>query len=308
MVMSPTSDEGKVWFEGKIVDWDEAKIHIMSHVAHYGSGVFEGIRSYDTPEGAAIFRLREHIDRLLASAKCYRMDIPHTKEELIDACREVVKANGLRDAYIRPIAFRDAPSRGLFALDKPVKVAIGTWPWGKYLGEAYREGARCIVSSWRRISPYALPTISKACGHYLNSQLARMEAYEKGCDEAIMLDYRGYVSEGTGENIFLVRDGDIYTPPMEASILVGITRDTVMKLADDSDYPIHERNILHPELYVADEVFLTGTAAEVTPVVEVDNIKIGDGKPGPITRALQKKYEDVVRGRIKRYRKWLTYA
>ena len=304
----PIEEAKFIWMDGRLVPWQEAKIHILSHVIHYGSGVFEGIRCYDTERGPAIFRLDDHIRRLFYSAKVYRMDIPFGFDELVEACKEVVRANGLRDCYIRPIVYRGYGEMGVNPLKSPVNVAIAAWEWGAYLGEALEKGARVIVSTWRRICSDILPPMAKACGHYTNSQLAKMEAVLAGYDEAIMLDIDGYVCEGTGENFFMVKDGVIYTPPPQASILLGITRDTVIRLARDMGYTVVERFISRAELYGADECFFTGTAAEVTPVVEIDGRPVGDGRPGPITRRLQAKYFDVVRGRDERYLDWLTFV
>ena len=304
----PIKEAKWIWMDGRLVPWGEAKIHILSHVIHYGSGVFEGMRCYKTERGPAIFRLEDHIDRLLYSAKVYRMEIPYSREELIEACKEVVKANELEDCYIRPIVYRGYGEMGVNPLNCPVNVAIAAWEWGAYLGEALEKGARVVISSWRRICNDILPPMAKACGHYLNSQLAKMEAVLGDYHEALMLDIDGYVSEGTGENFFMVKDGVLITPPPEASILLGITRDTVIKLARDMGYTVIERFISRAEVYGADECFFTGTAAEVTPIVEVDGRPIGDGKPGPITRKLQAKYFDVVRGKDEKYLHWLAFV
>ena len=304
----PIEESKYIWMNGKLVPWQEARIHILSHVIHYGSGVFEGIRCYRTKRGPAVFRLGDHIRRLFHSAKAYFMEIPYTQEELQKACVEVVRANGLEECYIRPVVYRGYGEMGLNPLNCPVEVAVAAWRWGRYLGRAFEEGARVIVSSWRRISSETLPTTAKGCGHYLNSQLAKVEAIKAGCDEAIMLNVDGYVSEGTGENFFIVRDGVLYTPPVEASILPGITRDTVMRLASDMGYKVVERFISRGEIYTADECFLTGTAAEIVPVVVVDGRSVGDGKPGPVTRRIQEAYLRVVRGEDSRYEDWLTYV
>mgnify|MGYP000002777448 CR=1 FL=1 len=304
----PIEESKYIWMNGELVPWREARIHILSHVIHYGSGVFEGIRCYRTKRGPAVFRLGDHIRRLFHSAKAYFMEIPYTQEELQKACVEVVRANGLEECYIRPIVYRGYGKMGLNPLNCPVEVAVAAWRWGRYLGRAFEEGARVIVSSWRRISSETLPTTAKGCGHYLNSQLAKVEAIKAGCDEAIMLNVDGYVSEGTGENFFIVRDGVLYTPPVEASILPGITRDTVMRLASDMGYRVVERFMSRGEIYTADECFFTGTAVEIVPVVVVDGRPIGDGKPGPVTRRIQEAYLRVVRGEDSRYEDWLTYV
>ncbi len=294
--------------DGELVSWENAKVHVMTHALHYGSAVFEGIRCYKTDEGAAIFRLKEHIDRLFFSASIYRMKIPFTKEEIMRACIEVVKANEFEECYIRPLVYRGYGEMGVNPLNVPVKVAIMAWEWGAYLGKAQEVGARVIISTWVRPAPNMLPMMAKVSGHYTNSQLAKIEAVEKGADEAILLDHRGYISEGSGENIFIVKDEVIYTPPTYASILVGITRDSVMRIARDLGYTVMEKDITRTELYNADEAFFTGTAAEVTPIVEVDGIKIGDGMPGPITRKLQKAFWEVVHGKNKKYIGWLTFV
>ncbi|MHA1593171.1 MAG: branched-chain amino acid transaminase [Candidatus Baldrarchaeia archaeon] len=297
-----------IWMDGELVSWENAKVHVMTHALHYGSAVFEGIRCYKTDEGAAIFRLKEHIDRLFFSASIYRMKIPFTKEEIMRACIEVVKANEFEECYIRPLVYRGYGEMGVNPLNVPVKVAIMAWEWGAYLGKAQEVGARVIISTWVRPAPNMLPMMAKVSGHYTNSQLAKIEAVEKGADEAILLDHRGYISEGSGENIFIVKDEVIYTPPTYASILVGITRDSVMRIARDLGYTVMEKDITRTELYNADEAFFTGTAAEVTPIVEVDGIKIGDGMPGPITRKLQKAFWEVVHGKNKKYIGWLTFV
>lgn len=306
--MTEVKPQKFIWFDGELVKWKDAKIHVVSHVIHYGTGVFEGIRAYKTDKGSAIFRLKEHLKRFYYSAKVYRMNIPYNLDELVEACKLVVRENGLNNAYIRPIALKDCADMSLNAKDYPVRVAIAAWHWKTYLGEAYIKGCRCKVSSWRRIPPFSLPVAAKACGHYLNSQIARMEADVDGYDEAIMLDYRGFISEGSGENIFLVKNGELFTPPVHASILVGVTRDTLIKISKDSGYRVYERDLTLSELYFADEAFFAGTAAEVTPIVEVNGIKIGDGRPGKITKKLQKMYEDAVRGRIGKYIQWLTFV
>lgn len=304
----PLTESKYIWMDGEFIPWKEAKIHILSHVVHYGSAVFEGIRCYKTEKGPAIFRLKEHIDRLYFSASIYHMKIPYTKEQLINACKEIVKANGLQECYIRPIVYRGYGEMGVNPLNLPVKVAIAAWVWGPYLGKAKEEGARVIISTWRRFAPDAIPSMAKSSGPYMNNQLAKIEAVERGVDEAIMLDYRGFVSEGTGENIFIIKNNILYTPPLEASILPGITRDSIIKIAKDLKYTVIEKDLTRAELYHADEVFFTGTAAEVTPIVEIDGIKIGNGKPGPITRKLQEIFFKIAKGEEEKYLKWLTYV
>ncbi|MHC1589424.1 MAG: branched-chain amino acid transaminase [Candidatus Hecatellaceae archaeon] len=297
-----------VWVNGRLVGWDEAKVHVLTHALHYGSSVFEGIRCYETSRGPAIFRLKEHMERLEKSAKIYMMKLPYTVEELCMAAVEVVKANGLKECYIRPIAFRGTGEMGLQA-QNPVEMAMAAWPWGPYLGEeGQKKGIRVKVSSYIRPPPHSLPMNAKAGGHYLSSILAKMEAVKAGYDEAIMLDHRGFVSEGSGENIFIVKDGVLYTPPLYASILLGITRDTVMVLANDMGYKVAEEDLTRSMLYTADEAFFTGTAAEVTPIREIDDRPVGGGQPGPITMKLLKEYKEVVHGRKPKYDKWLTYV
>ena len=296
-----------IWMDGKLVGWDEAKVHVLTHALHYGSSVFEGIRCYETSRGPAIFRLRDHMERLERSAKIYLMELPYTVDELCQAVVETVRANGLKECYIRPIAFRGSGEMGLQALN-PVQVAIAVWPWGPYLGEeGQKKGIRVRISSYVRPPPYSLPMNAKAGGHYLSSILAKMEALRSGYDEAILLDHRGFISEGSGENIFIVRKGILFTPPPWASILPGITRDTIMVLARDLGFKVYEEDITRGMLYEAEEAFLTGTAAEVTPIREVDGITIGEGKPGPVTLKLQAEYKATVRGEKPEYEGWLTY-
>jgi branched-chain amino acid aminotransferase len=292
---------------GEFVAWEDAKVHVLTHGLHYGTGVFEGVRCYDTvSHGPAVFRHQEHIDRLFRSAELYYMPIPYSPEELRQATLELIGRNGLRSCYIRPIAFRGYGTMGLFPLDAPVEVSIAVWEWGSYLGEeGKRNGVRAKVSSWRRMSQDALIPQAKASGQYLNSVLAKIESHKAGYDEAILLDEGGYVCEGTGENLFVVRGGVIYTPPLSTSQLEGITRASVIEIARDLGYEVVERNISRAELYLAEELFCTGTAAELTPIREVDDHPIGEGKPGPITRAVQDAFEDALHGRSDRYAKWL---
>jgi len=302
----PITEVEKIWLNGKFIDWKDAKVHVLTHALHYGSGVFEGIRCYKTPKGPAVFRLREHINRMFDSAKIYFMDIPYSKEEIIDAIKELIKINKLEECYIRPIAFRGYGEMGLNPRNVPVEVAIAVWPWGTYLGEeGLKNGIRAKISSYMRISPNILPPSAKATGQYINSILAKLEALDSGYDEAIMLDFRGFVSEGPGENIFVIKNDIIYTPPENASILVGITRDTIITIAKDMGYEIREVEITRSMLYTADEVFFTGTAAEVTPIREIDGRKIE--KPWPITSKLQEKFFEIVHGKDKKYEKWLDY-
>ena len=292
-----------IWMNGDFVPWDEAKVHVLSHGLHYGTGVFEGIRAYDTERGTAIFRHGEHLERLAKSAELYYLNLPYSIEELREATHELVRRNGLESCYIRPLAFRGYGEMGLYAQTAPVEVAIAVWPWGAYLGEeGKRRGVRAKISSWRRISPDSLITQAKASGHYLNSILAKVETTQTGFEEAIMLDHTGMVAEASGENIFIVRDGEIATPPA-GTILDGITRKTVMRIATDLGHPLTERPIAPSELTLAQEVFLTGTAAELVPVREVDDHVLG--APGEVTRGIQEKLDDALHGRAPEYVEWL---
>jgi branched-chain amino acid aminotransferase len=303
------NENGKIWFNGEFVNWKDANIHVLSHVVHYGSSVFEGIRCYNTKNGPAVFRLREHAQRLLNSGKIYRMDIPYTVDELCNAIIETIKINDLKDCYIRPIAFRGYKELGVYPLKCPLETVIAAWEWGKYLGEeAIENGVDLGVSTWRRMAPNTLPNMAKAGANYMNSQLAKMESVFNGFDEAIMLDYSGMVSEGSGENIFLVKDDVIYTPHSSLSILSGITRDSVIKLAEDEGIKVTEEPIPREMLYLADEIFLTGTAAEITPVRSVDKIKIGTGKRGPVTEKLQTRFFNIVEGVAEDKFGWLTFV
>jgi branched-chain amino acid aminotransferase len=295
-----------IWMNGDFVAWEDAKIHVLTHGLHYGTGVFEGIRAYDTELGTAVFRHQDHLDRLFKSAELYYMPIPYAPEELRSATHELIGRNGLTSCYIRPIAYRGYGQMGLFPLEAPVDVAIAVWSWGAYLGEeGKRTGIRAKVSSWRRISPDSLIPQSKASGQYLNSVLAKIESQKAGYEEAILLDHHGNVCEGSGENIFVVREDQIVTPPQSASILDGINRKSVMQIARDLGHEVVERNVARAELYLADEVFLTGTAAEMCPVREIDDHAIGDGRPGSVTREIQVTFEDALNGRAERYREWL---
>jgi len=295
-----------IWMNGDFVAWEDAKVHVLTHGLHYGTGVFEGIRCYETDRGPAIFRHQEHLDRLFSSAELYYMPVPYTREALREATHGLIGRNGLRSCYIRPIVFRGYGQMGLFPLDAPVDVSIAVWEWGAYLGEeGKRKGIRAKVSSWRRISPDSLIPAAKASGQYLNSVLAKIETHKAGYEEAILLDDLGHVCEGSGENIFVVRDGVIVTPPTPASILGGITRASVTQIARDLGYEVVERDIARAELYLADEVFMTGTAAELVPVREIDDHAIGTGTPGPITIKVQAEFEDALHGRNPRYAEWL---
>src|SRR4051795_5607487 len=289
---------------GELVAYEDAKVHVLTHALHYGTGVFEGVRAYETPRGTAIFRHADHIDRLFRSAALYHMEMPYSKEEIRAATHETIARNGLKACYIRPLVFRGAGPMGLFPLDCPVEVVIAVWEWGAYLGdEGKQRGVRAKVSSWRRISPDSLIPHAKASGQYLNSVLAKIAARKAGYEEAILLDDKGYVCEGTGENIFLVRDGVIYTPGHTNGILDGINRKSVIEIAKDLGYEIVERDIGRAEMYLADEFFLTGTAAELVPAREIDDPP--PGPPGEVTRAIQSVFEDALSGRDERYAKWL---
>jgi branched-chain amino acid aminotransferase len=295
-----------IWMNGEFVAWEDAKIHVLTHGLHYGTGVFEGVRCYDTELGPAVFRNAEHVERLFRSAALYYMDIPFSPEQMRSATLELVARNGLRSCYIRPIAYRGYGTMGLNPLDATVDVTIACWEWGVYLGEeGASKGVRAKVSSWRRISSDSLIPHAKASGQYLNSVLAKVEAVKSDYDEAILLDDHGYVCEGTGENVYVVRDGVIATPGQGNAILDGITRRSIIQIARDLGYTIVERDVSRAELYLADEVFLSGTAAEVVPVREVDDHKVGTGEPGEITRVLQSAFDDAIHGRSERYREWL---
>lgn len=303
----PITKVKKIWMNGKFVEWDKAKVHVLSHALHYGSGVFEGIRCYNTKKGPAIFRHREHMQRLFESAKIYFMKIPYSSTQLMEATKKLIKVNKLKECYIRPIVFRGYGEMGLNPLKNPVEVAIAVWPWGTYLGEeGLKKGIRVKISSYQRISNNSLPPNAKACGQYINSILAKLEALECGYEEAVLLDERGLVSEGPGENIFMVKNGVIYTPPLHAGVLPGITRDSVIKLARDMNFKVIECDISRGQLYTADELFFTGTAAELTPIREIDSRVIG--KPGKITKKLQDKFFQVVRGEDSTYEMWLDYV
>jgi branched-chain amino acid aminotransferase len=295
-----------IWHNGELVAWEDAKVHVLTHGLHYGTGVFEGERAYDTARGPAIFRHHDHLARLLKSAELYYMPVPFSLEELRSATHELIAANGLAECYIRPIVFRGYGQMGLNPLDCEVTVSIAAWPWGAYLGEqAALEGVRAKVASWRRISSDSLIPHAKASGQYLNSVLAKVEATKAGYQEAILLDSHGFVSEGSGENIYIVREGKILTPPQTAGILDGISRKSILTIAGDLGYEVIERNLARAELYLADEVFLSGTAAELVPVCEIDDHVIGAGGAGAITRAVQTVFVDALHGRDDRYRDWL---
>jgi branched-chain amino acid aminotransferase len=293
----------KIWMNGELVDWADAKVHVGVHGLHYGSGVFEGIRCYDTPKGPAVFRLGEHLERLHNSAKLLYMDLPFSAEDLRTACNELIGANGLPECYLRPIAFYGYGELGVSARGNPVETVIMSWPWASYLGEiGLKEGIRAKISTWQRVPPNVVPHVSKATGVYINSMLAVTEVTNAGYDEAILLTPEGTVADGSGENIFVVRDGVIYTPDLATGILPGITRDTVTQIAQDLGYTVVSKSLIRSDLYLADEVFMTGTAAEVTPLRSVDDHEIG---VGDVTREIQKAYLETVRGVSDRWAQWL---
>ncbi|MDA4118757.1 MAG: branched-chain amino acid transaminase [Thaumarchaeota archaeon] len=303
--MVPTK---RIWLDGKFVAWDEAKIHVLTHGLHYGYAIFEGIRCNGTPDGPAIFRLKEHIDRMFEGAKVYRMKIPYTREQLVTACIDLVRENGLKDCYVRPIVFSGAGEMGVNPMKNPVIGAVSCWEWGAYLGEEGMEkGIRCTVSSWARIDSRILPPHAKCSANYANSILAKTDALTAGFDEAILLTLDGYVAEGTGENIFRVKKGELYTPSMESGILEGVTRSSVMQIARDNGMVVHERDFTREELFTADELFFSGTAANVTPIREVDGRIIGDGSH-PVTKKIQQLYLDAIHGKIEKYKPWLSYV
>jgi len=295
-----------IWLNGEFVAWEDAKVHVLTHALHYGTGVFEGIRAYETERGTAIFRHQDHLDRIEASAKLYYMDLPFSKEQLREATHELIGRNGFKSCYIRPLVWRGYGPMGLNPLDNPVEAMVAVWEWGAYLGEeGKRDGVRARVSSYRRISADSLIPHSKASGQYLNSVLAKIESEKAGYEEGILLDQRGLVCEGTGENLFIVKDGKIATPGFNSSILGGINRLSAITIAQDLGYEVVERDVARGELYTADEIFMTGTAAELTPIREIDDQAIGTGEPGPVTRAVQEVFEDALHGRSDRYADWL---
>jgi branched-chain amino acid aminotransferase len=303
----PLQKVDKIWMDGDLVAWDDAKVHILTHSLHYGCGVFEGIRAYATANGPGIFRLTDHIKRLYASAKIFFIDIPYTLDELVAATKQTVAVNGLDACYIRPLVYLGYGEMGLNPLPAPVNVSIAVWPWGTYLGDdGVANGVKCKISSWQRHDPNAMPPAAKGTGMYINSSMAKIEALKGGYDEAILLSPQGYVSECTGENIFVVKQGRIITPPTSAGALEGITQSSVLTIARDLGYEVEVGNILRSDLYTAEEAFLSGTAAEVVPIRSVDDREIGD--PGPITRAIQENYFAAVRGEIDRYKDWVELA
>ena len=299
----PITEVKKIWMNGKMVDWHDAKIHVLTHALHYGSGVFEGIRAYKTADGPAVFRLTDHMERLERSAKIYYMDMPYSTEELVAATKELVKVNELDGCYIRPIVFRGYGEMGLSPLNAPIDVSIACWPWGAYLGEeGIKHGIRAKVSTYRRIDANVMPPAAKACGNYINSILAKVEIVHAGYDEGILLNTHGFVTDGPGENIFIVKQGVLYTPPTSDGALEGITRDSVMTIANDLGYAVVEDHLVRSDIYLADEAFYTGTAAEVVPIREADERFIGE--PGPITKAIQEVFFDAIVGKREEYKDW----
>jgi len=303
----PLQSVDKIWMDGELVAWEDAKVHVLTHALHYGSGVFEGIRAYHTSQGAAVFRLTDHIVRLFNSAKIFMIDIPYTVEEIVEATKETVRVNNLDSCYIRPLVYLGYGEMGLNPLPCPVNVSIAVWPWGTYLGEeGIKHGVRMKISSWQRHDPNAMPPAAKGTGMYINSSMAKVEAIKAGYDEAILLSPQGFVSECTGENIFIVKHGRIVTPPVSAGALEGITQDSVRTIARDLEIEYQEANILRSDLYLADEAFLSGTAAEVVPIRSVDDRELGE--PGPITRRIQETYFATVKGEVDRYKDWLEHV
>jgi branched-chain amino acid aminotransferase len=305
----PFAKTDKVWMNGKLVAWDQATIHVCSHVIHYGSCIFEGIRCYKTPQGPAIFRLKEHIERLFDGCRIYRMEIPFTREALEQATVETVRINKMEACYIRPLAYRGYESLGVDPFPCPIDVAIAVWPWGAYLGkDATEKGVDVMVSSWRREAPDTLPTMAKASANYMNSQLIKMEALANGFDEAIALGPDGMISEGSGQNVFIVHRGTVYTTPLNGTLLPGITRDSIITLARDAGLEVRETPLQRDFLYAADEIFLTGTASEVTPVRSIDRLTVGEGRVGEVTRMLQRTFLDLVQGKTEDRHNWLCHV
>ncbi len=303
----PIQPVAKVWMNGEMVDWDGARVHVLTHALHYGTGVFEGLRCYETDRGSAAFRLRDHLRRMERSARIFQMEIPYSVDELTEATFELIKANGLKECYVRPLAFRGfGGEMGVNPAANPVFVSIAVWAWGAYLGEdAVTKGVRVTFSSWRRGDPNIIPPMAKATGAYLNASMAKLEATQAGFDEAIMLNPGGRVSEATGQNLFAVKNGELLTPPLIDGPLPGLTRDSVMHIAKDQGMPLSERSLTRADLYVAEELFLTGSATEVIPIREVDGRVF---EPGPITQILQQRYTDICRGRDEKYHDWLDFV
>lgn len=300
----------RIWYNGEFIAWDDAQVHVLSHALHYATSIFEGIRCYETRTGPGVFRLREHVRRMFDSAKIYRIvDLGFSQDEVQRACKDTIAVNGLSSCYVRPIAFRGFGDVGVRSLENPIEFYIACWEWGRYLGaEALEEGVNVCVSSWTRMAPNTLPAVAKVAANYMNSQLILMEANMHGYTEGIALDNAGYVSEGSGENLFLVRDEVIYTPPLSSSVLPGITRDSVIRIATDMGYPLREEAIPREWLYIADELFFTGTAAEVTPIRSVDKIEIGSGRRGPVTEHIQSEFLAITSGAKEDRYGWLSYV
>jgi branched-chain amino acid aminotransferase len=307
--MSQIAETQWIWRDGAFIPWADATIHVLSHSVQFGSSAFEGVRAYSTPRGPAIFRLREHLTRLLMSCKIYRMDVPYTIDELVAASRELIVRNGVESCYLRPMVVRGYGTAGMVPTGAPVEVYLPCWPWGTYLGAgALENGVDACISSWHRVEPNTIPAMAKIAGNYLSGQLIKMEALANGYAEGIALSPSGMVSEGSGQNVFLVSGGTIVTTPLDGTILGGITRDTIMTLAREAGIPVREAHIPREMLYMADEVFFTGTAAEITPVRSIDKITIGAGKPGPVSTLMQTQYLDIVHGRVDDAHGWLTYC
>jgi branched-chain amino acid aminotransferase len=305
----PITQVEKIWMDGELVDWKDAQVHVLSHALHYGTGVFEGIRAYETARGPAVWHLEEHLKRLFRSAKLYHLDIPYSIEALGEAIKETIRANDLQACYIRPLVFRGYGEMGVNPLKAPVNTVVAVWPWGAYLGEdALERGVRIKVSSWQRNNQNSLPASAKATGQYINSVLAKVESLKAGYDEAIMLNQHGYITDGSGENVFVVRKGILTTPPTSAGCLDGITRDSVIRMARDLGYEVREENLVCTDLYNAEGVFFTGSAAEITPIREVDDRTVGEGHRGPVTKELQGVFFAATKGEIESYAGWLTYV
>ena len=307
--MSQIAETQWIWRDGAFIPWADATIHVLSHSVQFGSSAFEGVRAYSTPRGPAIFRLREHLTRLLMSCKIYRMDVPYTVDQLVDASRDLIVRNGVDSCYLRPMVVRGYGTAGMVPVGAPVEVYLPCWPWGTYLGAgALENGVDACISSWHRVEPNTIPAMAKIAGNYLSGQLIKMEALANGYAEGIALSPSGMVSEGSGQNVFMVSGGTIVTTPLDGTILGGITRDTIMTLAREAGIPVREAHMPRVMLYMADEVFFTGTAAEITPIRSIDKITIGAGKPGPVTTLMQSQYLDIVHGRVDDTHGWLTYC
>lgn len=306
----PITPTDSIWMDGELVPWERATVHVLTHTLHYGTGAFEGIRAYPTPSGVAVFRLTEHIERLLASAKILMLDVPYSRDELVAATKAVVRENHLDDGcYIRPLVYLGYGEMGLNPLPSRVEVSIAVWPWGSYLGDSgVRDGVRVCLSSWRRNDVNQIPPAAKATGQYLNSSLAKVAALKAGYDEALLMSANGHVADGSGENVFLVKDGALYTPPLTDGPLEGITRASVMKMAADEGLAVHERHIVRTDCYLADEAFFTGTAAEIVPIREIDDRPVGTGRPGPVTQMIQDLFHRTCAGEVDRYKEWIDYV